>query len=52
MLNQGLQQQVLNRPKAELAFRPWWDSVEDCVLSAMVGIGRRENWGIMLSNLI
>lgn len=39
MLNQGLQQQVLNRPKAELAFRPWWDSVEDCVLSAMVGIG-------------
>jgi hypothetical protein len=39
MMNSGIQQQVLNRPKAELAFRPWWDSVEDCVLSSMLAIG-------------
>jgi hypothetical protein len=42
MLNSGLQQQVLNRPKAELVFRPWWDSVEDCVLSSMLAIGREK----------
>jgi len=35
----GLSQQVLHRPKAELVFRPWWDSVEDCVLSCMIAIG-------------
>ena len=39
MMNSGLQQQVLHRPKAELAFRPWWDSVEDTMLAAMLAIG-------------
>jgi len=39
MFSSGLQQQVLARPKAELVFRPWWDSVEDCVLSSMLAIG-------------
>ena len=38
-MNSGLQQQVLHRPKAELAFRPWWDSVEDTMLAAMLAIG-------------
>lgn len=36
----GIQQQVFQRPKAEIAFRPWWDFIEDCVLSTMLAIGR------------
>ena len=45
MLNSGLQQQVLHRPKAELAFRPWWDSVEDTMLAAMLAIGNHNDSG-------
>ena len=41
MFNSGLQQQVFQRPKAELCFRPWWDFVEDCALSTMLAIGRK-----------
>ena len=40
MFNSGLQQQVFQRPKAELCFRPWWDFVEDCALSTMLAIGK------------
>ena len=40
MLNSSVQQHVLKRPKAELVFRPWWDTIEDCVLSSMLAIGR------------
>ena len=36
----GIQQQVFQRPKAEQVFRPWWDFIEDCVLSTMLAIGR------------
>ena len=43
MMNSGLQQQVLHRPKAELAFRPWWDSVEDTMLAAMLAIGNKNS---------
>ena len=41
MMSSGLQQQVLYRPAAELAFRPWWDSVEDTMLAAMLAIGNK-----------
>ena len=25
----GIQQQVFQRPKAEIVFRPWWDFIEE-----------------------
>ena len=50
MMNSGLQQQVLHRPKAELAFRPWWDSVEDTMLAAMLAIGNDWSWFVIIDN--
>ena len=44
MFNSGIQQQVFQRPKAELCFRPWWDFVEDCALSTMLAIGKTNVW--------
>ena len=41
MFNSGIQQQVFQRPKAELCFRPWWDFAEDCALSTMLAIGKK-----------
>lgn len=50
--NGGIQQQVLQRPKAELVFRPWWDFVEDCVLSTMLAIGEIIiNWSSVAPSL-
>ena len=37
----GVRHQLLTRPKAEMCFRPWWDTVEDYVLITMLGLGRR-----------
>ena len=51
MMNSGLQQQVLHRPKAELAFRPWWDSVEDTMLAAMLAIGNDWSWFVIIGNI-
>ena len=33
---------MFQRPKAELVFRPWWDFVEDCALSTMLAIGKKQ----------
>jgi len=35
----GVRQQLLTRPKAEMCFRPWWDTVEDYVLVTMLALG-------------
>ena len=40
MLDPGVRQKLLSRPKAEMCFRPWWDTIEDSVLVSMVGLGR------------
>lgn len=41
MFDPGLRQQILTRPKAEMCFRPWWDTIEDSVLITMIGLGKR-----------
>ena len=41
MLDPGVRQQLLTRPKAEMCFRPWWDTIEDSVLVTMLGLGER-----------
>ena len=38
-LEQDLKKQILGRPKAEKAFRPWWDTVEDYLLNSLVLLG-------------
>ena len=48
MFDPGLRQQILTRPKAEMCFRPWWDTIEDTVLVTMIGLGRgntgKDSW--------
>merc|ERR1719188_966036 len=39
MFDPGIRQQLLTRPKAEMCFRPWWDTIEDTVLVSMIGLG-------------
>ena len=39
MFDPGIRQQILTRPKAEMCFRPWWDTIEDTVLVSMIGLG-------------
>lgn len=38
----SVRQQLLTRPKAEMCFRPWWDTVEDYVLITMLGLGQKK----------
>ena len=39
-LEQDLKRQVLGRSEAEKTFRPWWDTVEDYLLNALVMLGK------------
>ena len=39
-LEQDLKKQILGRPKAEKVFRPWWDTLEDYLLNALVLLGK------------
>ena len=41
MMDAGVRQQLLTRPKAEMCFRPWWDTIEDSVLVTMLGLGTK-----------
>ena len=52
MLNSGVHHQVFARPKAEQVFRPWWDFVEDCVLSSMLAIGKRYSRGLLRTEMM
>ncbi len=45
----SVRQQLLTRPKAEMCFRPWWDTVEDYVLITMLGLGQKINGEINAS---
>ena len=38
-LEQDLKKQVLGRSEAEKTFRPWWDTIEDYLLNALVLLG-------------
>ena len=38
-LEADLKKQILGRPKAEKAFRPWWDTLEDYLLNSLVLLG-------------
>ena len=40
-LEQDLKKQILGRPKAEKVFRPWWDTLEDYLLNALVLLGKK-----------
>ena len=44
MFDPGIRQQILTRPKAEMCFRPWWDTIEDTVLVSMIGLGNEHRW--------
>ena len=39
-LEQDLKKQILGRSEAEKTFRPWWDTVEDYLLNALVLLGK------------
>ena len=38
-MEQDLKKQVLGRSEAEKVFRPWWDTIEDYLLNALVLLG-------------
>ena len=39
-LEQDLKKQILGRSEAEKTFRPWWDTLEDYLLNALVLLGK------------
>ena len=39
-MEEDLKKQILGRPKAEKVFRPWWDTLEDYLLNALVLLGK------------
>ena len=39
-LEADFKKQILGRPKAEKVFRPWWDTLEDYLLNALVLLGK------------
>ncbi len=44
----SVRQQLLTRPKAEMCFRPWWDTVEDYVLITMLALGEYSELFLLL----
>ena len=48
-LEQDLKKQILGRSEAEKTFRPWWDTLEDYLLNALVLLGK--HWIICVEYL-
>jgi hypothetical protein len=38
-IERDVKQNLLDRSKAERVFQPWWDALEDYVLTILIGIG-------------
>ena len=51
-LEQDLKKQILGRSEAEKTFRPWWDTVEDYLLNALVLLGKQKDLNFVLELIV